>query len=726
MTPTIEAFNGIIRRQIADQNLLVVIRDRTGRRIARLPTGEHRAGPGPSPEFLKVWKPGLEGTTQIVSPDNQARILGFSPVPEFGWTVVVGTSASQLTAPAWRAAMVTSAVGLGLLLAGGALAQLISRSVSGPIRKLARLASVADSGDNPKPIDTGLRETDEVAAILLTDARARTAALENQARAADALKRSNDALADEIAIREGAEAALLAAKQAADQANQTKSRFLTSITHELRTPLHGILGYAELLSLEGGLNPTQSGRVAIMIAAGEHLLGMINAVLDVSQIEAGRLELNPDEIALADLALACLDVVRPASEAKGLDLTLTATTPGRVFADVTRMRQVLINLLGNAIKFTASGKVDLRLTQIGDCIRLEVADTGPGIWAKHRDKLFQTFERLNANAVAGIEGTGLGLALASQLVRAMGGCIGYQDNPGGGSIFWVELPASRDSPVAPEVTVAPNCGTRPGVRVLVVDDDALNRDIAGRFLTHGGHEVVCLDNGAAAVEAANGEDFDVILMDVRMPGMNGLEATRLIRMLSGPRGAVPVIALTAQAFAEQIEICRQAGMDNHVSKPFRRAGLLATIEKIATSPRDTEPATASLAASPGDIGLPIFDGAAFEDIINTMAAADVAENLRTMIARCETLLGGLQSPDMLSRAGELAEAAHKLAGGAGTFGFLHVAAAARRFEVAADAGAPETVALGDHLAAAINASVALARREIAAMVATTERELAAD
>ena len=141
-------------------------------------------------------------------------------------------------------------------------------------------------------------------------------------------------------------------------------------------------------------------------------------------------------------------MVRPAAEAKGLALVLTATSPGRVLGDVTRLRQVLINLLGNAIKFTPAGKVELRMaqTEARDWVRLEVADTGPGIWARHRDKLFQTFERLNANAVAAIEGAGVGLALAAQLVRAMDGRIGYQDNPGGGSVFWVELPASRANP----------------------------------------------------------------------------------------------------------------------------------------------------------------------------------------------------------------------------------------------------------------------------------------
>jgi signal transduction histidine kinase/DNA-binding response OmpR family regulator len=718
LTPMLDAFDGIIRRQVADQNLLVVIIDRTGRRIARFPADERLAGPMQPPEFMRVWRPGLEGTTQIVLPDGDHRILGFSPVPEFGWTVVVGISAVQLTAPAWHAAMITSVVGLGLLLVGGALAQLISRSVIGPLSKLARLASATERGDILTPIGTGLRETDEVAAILLSDVREHVAAMATQARDAHALKQSNKALTDEIAMREGAQAALRSAKAVADEASQAKSRFLTSITHELRTPLHGILGYAELLGLEGGLNPTQSSRVAAMIAAGEHLLGMINAVLDVSQIEAGRLELNPVEIELADLAAACLAIVRPKAEAKGLGLMMTVTTPGRVSADVTRLRQVLINLLGNAIKFTPSGKVDLCLmrTATGNGVRLEVVDTGPGIWARHRDKLFLAFERLNAHAAEGVEGTGLGLALTAQLVRAMDGRIGYTDNPGGGSIFWVELPAILDAPAAPNVAVAANRDTLPGVRLLVVDDDALNREIASRFLTLGGHDVVCLDNGFDAVEAAKTEDFDAILMDVRMPGMNGLEATRLIRMLPGPRGAVPVIALTAQAFAEQIEICRAAGMNAHVSKPFSQETLLATVAEMVP-PRA---AVAPVALPPNAINCadpehPVFERATFEEAIGFLTPAEAADYLRTLIARGEALARDLRARELRSGADALADAAHKVAGAASMLGFLSLADIGRRFEFAADSDAPELAALADPLAAAVATAIAIMQQKLSEM-----------
>jgi PAS domain S-box-containing protein len=515
---------------------------------------------------------------------------------------------------------------------------------------------------------------------------------------------------------------LAKARDTAELANQAKSRFLAGITHELRTPLHGILGYAELLCLEGGLNPTQLERLNAMMNAGHHLLETINAVLDMSQIEADQLELHPVEIELTDLIRTCLDVVRPKAEAKRLALIMAPTMPLRLFADPVRVRQMLLNLLSNAVKFTPAGAVEIRLQQAeaGDCIRLTVADTGPGIWVKHRDKMFNAFERLNAEAVSGIEGSGLGLAITARLVKLMGGRIGYADNPGGGSVFWVELPYGT-VPMAESVAASLSpLAERPRLRVLVVDDEAMNRSIASVFLSRVGHDVVCVDTGAAAVDAAATVDFDVVLMDVRMPGMNGLEATRLIRALPGPRGEVRVIAVTAQAFAQQIAACRQAGMDGHVSKPFKQAELLAALENVTKTSTDTERAVVPPTVALADTGteFPILDRGAFNDITVILSAADLETNLQLLITRCEEVLCGLRMPGMLSRIGNLAEAAHKLAGGAGMFGFLHVAAVARQFEAAADMGAPETEALGNHLAAAIEASVTLLRQESSAMTSS--------
>ncbi len=713
MTPMLDAFKSIIAREQAGENWSVDMIDRAGRRIASVPPTQREAGEPEEPAFIQAWTAVPEGTVMLDGTGSHSTVWGFTRVPEFGWTIAVGLTTAELIGPALQSTYIACGVGLALLVVGLSLAHLVSRSVIGPIHELTRFASSPDS--EPMPVATGLREADEVAAILMTEARQRHEITAELMQRTATLKQINQELENEVNVRKVAEADEFAAKKAAEQANEAKSRFLAAITHELRTPLHGILGYAELLDIEGGLNARQSQRLKSMMAAGQYLLATINAVLDVSQIEADQMKLWPITVELADLLSDCLDVIRPSAEAKGLALVLAPAPSLRVFADLTRLKQVLLNMLGNAVKFTAAGSVELRLQSIdaGTSVRIEVADTGPGVWAKHRDKLFQIFERLNAETVSGIEGSGLGLALSAKLMQLMGGRIGYTDNPVGGSIFWIELPCGDPLRENVEEALPASLTRQRHLRVLVADDEAMNRSIASGFLAAAGHEVVCVDNGAAAVDAAATQDFDVILMDVRMPGTNGLQATRRIRALPAPHGEVFVIAVTAQAFAEQIEKCRQAGMDGHLSKPFKRATLLAALEKIAAIPAGSEPAPSTAAGA--DAGLPILDRTMFDDISQTLSARGVAENLQTLIARCERLLHGLQGSGMPLPASELAEIAHKLAGGAGTFGFLRVAAAARWFEAAADAGAPETTELGDRLITAINESVALAQREMTAL-----------
>jgi CheY-like chemotaxis protein/HPt (histidine-containing phosphotransfer) domain-containing protein len=454
----------------------------------------------------------------------------------------------------------------------------------------------------------------------------------------------------------------------------------------------------------------------------------------------------------------CFNVIRPAAEAKGLLLVLPPavppTGPLRLFADPTRLRQVLINLLANAVKFAPAGTVEVRLraTEGSACIRLEVADTGPGIPVIHRDKLFQTFERIDAQAVGGIEGAGLGLAIAARLVQSMGGRIGYADNAGGGSVFWLELPAHDAVPEAQAAAPARSPpALRRRMRVLVADDEALNRNIASGFLSNAGHDVVCVDNGAAAVEAAAAEDFDAILMDVRMPGMNGLEATRRIRSLPGPRGKVRVVAVTAQAFAEQIHMCRQAGMDGHVAKPFKPAVLLAALETVEAAPDclpqaelpqgETPHAKMPHAEMPngevrhaeiphGEVqagnattdpgaGYPVLDRTMLEAITELLPAAESAEYLEALTKRCEALLSGLRRPGTMAQDDDLITEAHSLAGSAGTFGFLRLADAARRFERAAESGAAETVTLAGGLAITIEAALVIMRQEFACVADLT-------
>jgi PAS domain S-box-containing protein len=515
---------------------------------------------------------------------------------------------------------------------------------------------------------------------------------------------------------------LAKARDRAEQANRAKTRFLAGMSHELRTPLNGILGYAQLLHLDGGLNPTQALRVDAMLAAGKHLLQMITCVLDLSEIESEHVELQAVAFDILAVTEACVDLVRPAAEAKAKELALSITVaPGmrrRMVADPTRLRQVLLNLLGNAVKFTDQGEVTVRLRASADdaALRIEVADTGVGIPAEQRERLFQDFERLDTDATRTAEGAGLGLALSARLAAIMGGSLGHEDNTGGGSVFWLEVPweadvnAARtaapavDDPEPADQSAPPDSRS---LRVLVVDDVAINRDIACSFLRAAGHDVALAEGGAQAVAAVADADFDVVLMDVRMPEVDGLEATRRIRLLEGGRGQVPIVALTAQAFTDQVETCRKAGMDCHLSKPFEMDALLAMVLQAAKIKRQpsAETAAAAPAAPPAAAMPPVLDLGVFQRTAAFLAPDAFASYLQTIAERGELLLRKLREPDALERNGEeLADMVHSLAGSAGMLGFARVTDIGRRFEQAILSKSAVAQALADELNAAIDAT----------------------
>ena len=418
---------------------------------------------------------------------------------------------------------------------------------------------------------------------------------------------SNLALKQEAAIRQSAETELRAAKEAAEQANEAKTRFVAMVTHELRTPLNGILGYAQLLEMEEELSPRQRGHVAAMTAAGKHLLEMIERVLDFASIEAAQLQLNPGITSVRDLTNGCIAFISPLAAARGLQLRVVHTpgTPSEIVADSARLRQVMLNLLGNAVKYTNAGYVELRLKagRSHGSLHVEIADTGIGIPEARRIRLFQDFERLDAST--SVEGTGLGLSIAARIVRLMGGVISHAPNPDAsngtqGSIFWFEIPSgdlATQPPPQPPVEKA--CVA--GKHILVVDDVAMNREIMSAFLVVAGHEPTLAISGLDAVRLAAEQAFDVILMDLRMPDIDGLEASRRIRTTPGPNIQTPILALTAYTFPEHIADCRRAGMNGHIAKPVNYETLARAIEEASTE-ADTQTFDQNRLMDPSAVG----------------------------------------------------------------------------------------------------------------------------
>lgn len=414
---------------------------------------------------------------------------------------------------------------------------------------------------------------------------------------AAALALSRQARLQALLVRRQATARAAQAK--AQAANQAKSEFLATISHEIRTPLNSILGFAALVGEDPGLSAENRRRLDLVERAGRSLAEIVGDLLDFAKVEAGRLDLRPEPASPAALLRDAVAIIAPAAQAKGLALTVDVETTGDgdeaalLALDETRLRQVLLNLLANALKFTAQGQVAARLTlgpAPGD-LRFEVADTGIGIAPDVQARLFRRFSQADSSISRSYGGAGLGLAISKALVTQMGGEIGVDSAPGAGSRFWVTLSAQvAAAPALALALPAPAAEPEPPrpARVLLVDDHPMNRELGHALLTLAGCDVSTAEDGVQALEAAGLGGFDLILMDVHMPGMDGLAAARAIRALPGPPGAVPIVALSADVLPEQIARCRAAGMDDHVAKPIRREDLLAAVGRALAGERKPE------------------------------------------------------------------------------------------------------------------------------------------
>ena len=374
--------------------------------------------------------------------------------------------------------------------------------------------------------------------------------------------------------------ALAAARDVANAANDQKTRFLARMSHELRTPLNGMLGLAQVLARDPEQGERQRRQAATLEHAGRHLLEILNEVLDLSRIEAGRLELSPRPVALADFLRLTIALTHESALAKDilLELTCAEGLPDAVLADPMRLRQIMLNLLSNAVKFTpAGGSVLLEVAGgPGDAVRFTVTDSGPGVPVSLRPHLFEDYTQGPGDDSLG--GSGLGLPISWRLAEAMQGTLTHAEGSGGlGSRFTltVKLPA-----VARAVPVPTGAAEPQRLRVLVIDDVKLNRITAKAMLEHAGHTVDLAEDGATALAMlAGGPLPDIILMDQMMPDMNGHTLTRRIRAMEGRVAEVPILAATARALPEDVAGCLDAGMDGHVAKPLEMQGLLSAIAR---------------------------------------------------------------------------------------------------------------------------------------------------
>jgi signal transduction histidine kinase/CheY-like chemotaxis protein len=378
-------------------------------------------------------------------------------------------------------------------------------------------------------------------------------------------------------------------KLAAESANRAKAEFLANMTHELRTPLNAIVGFSGVLKGDSDLSGRHARQIELIFDASQALLRVVNDVLDFSRLEAGSIELEAHPFDPGKLAESTASLLSGMAAAKGLVLSVFADGDERaLLGDSARLRQVLLNFLSNAIKFTARGEIQVKVSQrpAGDrCrLRVEVKDSGIGVPADQIDTIFGRFTQADASVSRQYGGTGLGLAISKRIIEALGGQIGVVSQPGGGSTFWFEV----SMPIVEEGGGIERGGAEPiaieqTLRLLVVDDNAVNRELICTLLAPFDLVIETANDGVEAVEAASRSPFDLILMDVQMPNMDGLTATRRIRCgaaTGAPR--VPIIAMTANVLPEQVARCLEAGMDDHLGKPINPQKLLEALDRWST------------------------------------------------------------------------------------------------------------------------------------------------
>lgn len=483
------------------------------------------------------------------------------------------------------------------------------------------------------------------------------------------------------------------ARDEAEEASSAKSNFLATMSHEVRTPLNGILGMASLL-LQTDLNAKQEDYLQTVKYSGETLLAMLNDILDFSKMEAGKFQVETIDIDFEKLIGSVANLMTSRAEEQGIfiKVSLAGDVPPYIHSDPTRLRQVLLNLLSNAIKFTERGHVEIAVTKLSETngealLRFEVIDTGIGIPEEAMNKLFREFTQADSSTSRKYGGTGLGLSICKRIVELLEGQIQVKSEMGKGSTFWFDIPvgiADGDSFAVEDhkKEVVPDLHP---LRILVAEDNKINAQITMDFLRTQDHTLRLAKDGHEAVAILEQEDFDIILMDMQMPGMDGVEATKVIKSRGDKKAEIPIIALTANNLQPEIDRCMEAGMIDYITKPFSKGELFGAIARHAGTLKQSSPndkiAANDVSARPEDAA--DMDLSTLLDLEETFDRAYVIEFLQENIPTIEVYVDKIAACAEQEPGGDITpflEIAHQLKGVGALCGFSELYALADAFE----------------------------------------------
>jgi CheY-like chemotaxis protein/HPt (histidine-containing phosphotransfer) domain-containing protein len=502
----------------------------------------------------------------------------------------------------------------------------------------------------------------------------------------------------DIDAQKRAEAAIVDAKEAAEAATRAKSQFLANMSHEIRTPMAAIIGHADLLMDNDRSANDRLDSIVSIRRSGDHLLNLINDILDLSKIEAGRMTIETVDTDPCRVVGEVASLVRPRAQEKQLrfDITFETPLPRTIQGDPTRLRQVLLNLVGNAVKFTRAGRVRVCL-RLDDSpghdpvLRFEVEDTGVGMTAEQVGRAFQAFSQADSSTTRQFGGTGLGLTISQRLARLMGGDIEVESRPGDGSRFTLLLPAgelhgrpivtdpaealrSADVPPACERASAASIELRG--RILLAEDGPENQVVVAAYLRKAGAEVVIANDGREAVELARSQSFDLILMDIQMPHLDGYGAAAKIR---GYGMMLPIIALTAHAMSDDRDKCLYAGCTDYLSKPVNRVDLLETVQRhLAAARAAAAEATAAAAVACAALSSPAGAAAPLRSAVDDDPV--VLEYLPEFVAQLPAQVSAMEALLAEQDLATLAKHVHQLKGSGGLYGFPQITQAAAEAE----------------------------------------------